>query len=422
MELRNGELYVMGRFMNVAERPRPALAAVDATTGALDTSVGATFSDPRRNGALSILSADLSPDGTKLVAIGNFTKVNGLDRYQIAVLDIAPTGTNRVSVANWQTGLYGDGCSASFQSYMRDVDISPDGTYFVVATTGAYNTTFLCDTIARWDFSRTGSNLTPEWTNYSGGDTFTAVGIAQNVIYVGGHQNYMNNPYIGDAIGAGAVRRDGLAALDPRSGATLNWDPSRERGYGVYGFEITDTGLWIGSDTVHLGKNFEYHARLAFMPLATGTTLPVDCAGELPGQVVSLGVSRSGTGATLDRVATRTLSATGTSTSSETLTAGTSLWRNLRGVVHDRRQAVHRLVRLDVQGADLRRHDVRPPDHHPAGARHDRGHRSDQPQLVEPVRHAGPLVDQRHVLRPGHGTDVLQQVRVERVELPDVLE
>ena len=159
---------------------------------------------------------------------------------------------------------------------MRDVDISPDGKYFVVATTGAYNTTFLCDTIARWDFSRTGSNLTPEWTNYSGGDTLTAVGIAQNVIYVGGHQNYMNNPYIGDAIGAGAVRRDGLAALDPRSGATLNWDPSRERGYGVYGFEITDTGLWIGSDTVHLGKNFENHARLAFMPLASGTTLPVD--------------------------------------------------------------------------------------------------------------------------------------------------
>ena len=91
MELRNGKLFLMGRFLNVGNQPRPALAAVDATTGALDTSVGATFSDPRSNGPLSILAADLSPDGTKLVAIGNFTKVNGLDRYQIAVLDIAPT-------------------------------------------------------------------------------------------------------------------------------------------------------------------------------------------------------------------------------------------------------------------------------------------------------------------------------------------
>ena len=130
---------------------------------------------------------------------------------------------------------------------------------------------FLCDTIARWDFSRTGSNLTPEWSNYSGGDTFTAVGITQNVVYVGGHQNYVNNPYIGDAIGAGAVRRDGLAALDPRSGATLNWDPSREGGWGVHGFEITDTGLWIGSDTSLIGKGNEIRPRLAFMPLATGT-------------------------------------------------------------------------------------------------------------------------------------------------------
>ena len=331
MELRNGKLFLMGRFMNVANQPRSLLAAVDATTGVLDTSVGATFAAPRNGGSLSILSGDVSPDGTKLVAIGNFTLVNGQSRYQIVVLDIAATGTNRVSLANWHTGLYGDGCSSGYQSYMRDVDISPDGTYFVVAATGAYSTQFLCDTVARWDFSRTGSNLTPEWANYSGGDTFTAIGITENVVYVGGHQNYVNNPYIGDAIGAGAVRRDGLAAVDPRSGATLNWDPSREGGWGVHGFEVTDTGLWIGSDTSLIGKQNEYRPRLAFMPLATGTTLPTDYAGELPGQVVSLGVSRSGTGTTLDRVSTRSLSATGTADSSEVLSAGTSQWRNLRG-------------------------------------------------------------------------------------------
>ena len=99
MELRNGELYVMGRFMNVGNRPRPLLAAVDRD----DRCAGHLgrchlLRPPPQRRALD-LSADLSPDGTKLVAIGNFTKVNGLDRYQIAVLDIAPTGTNRVSVA-----------------------------------------------------------------------------------------------------------------------------------------------------------------------------------------------------------------------------------------------------------------------------------------------------------------------------------
>ena len=112
----------------------------------------------------------------------------------------------------------------------------------------------------------------------------------------------------------------------------MNWDPSRERGYGVYGFEITDTGLWIGSDTSYIGKENEYRARMAFMPLASGTTLPIDYAGELPGQVVSLGVNQPLTfGTSLDRVTTRTLSATGTSTSSQVISAGTSQWHNLRG-------------------------------------------------------------------------------------------
>ena len=102
------------------------------------------------------MASDISPDGSKLVAIGNFTKVNGLDRYQIAVLDLT---TSPVSVADWQTNRYGDGCSRSFQSYMRDIDISPDGSYFAVATTGAYaspTAPYLCDTVARWESARPG--------------------------------------------------------------------------------------------------------------------------------------------------------------------------------------------------------------------------------------------------------------------------
>ena len=83
MELRHGKLYLMGRFLNAGNQPRPLLAAVDATTGALDADVSANFTDPRSGGSLSILAGDMSPDGTKLVAIGNFTKVNGQTRYQI---------------------------------------------------------------------------------------------------------------------------------------------------------------------------------------------------------------------------------------------------------------------------------------------------------------------------------------------------
>ena len=47
------------------------------------------------------------------------------------------TGASAV-VANWATSFYDPDCASAFQSYMRDLDISPDGRYAVVSTTGAY--------------------------------------------------------------------------------------------------------------------------------------------------------------------------------------------------------------------------------------------------------------------------------------------
>jgi PKD repeat protein len=323
--LRNGKLYVTGRFSKVANEPHTLLAALDPVTGAVDPTVKVTFSEPRRNGTLTIYDADITPDGSKLVAIGNFTKINGLTRYQIGVIDLT---TSPPSVANWHTNQYGDGCSSSFESYMRGVDISPDGSYFVVVTTGAYNRTYLCDVAARWDLNRTGSNLMPEWTNYTGGDTLTAVAITDDVVYVGGHQNYMNNPYAGDAVGNGAVPRDGLAALDPRAGATLSWNPSRERGWGVYGFQVTADGLWVGSDTVTIAG--QPRPRQALLPLVGGKELPTEHVGSLPANVYSLGLMQGGSGTQLDRVARHPMAAGGT-TGSQTISAGTSQWRNLRG-------------------------------------------------------------------------------------------
>ena len=319
-------MYVSGRFTTVGGLAHTLFAAVDPTTGALDPNVKATFTDPRSGGSLNIYASDITPDGSKLIAIGNFTRVNGQGRYQIAMLDLT---TSPISVANWSTNLYGDGCAGAFQTYMRDIDIAPDGSHFVVATTGAYNTTYLCDTAARWETTATGSALRPTWANYTGGDTLTAVAVTDSAVYIGGHQRWTNNPYAADSVGAGAVPREGLAALDPRSGATLSWNPGRARGVGVYGFHATSTGLWIGSDTDRIAGS-QYRGRMAFMPLAGGTTMPAEQVGSLPGTVMSLGLLQGGSGTTLDRTTSRTF--TGTSvTGSEVTSEGTSQWRDVRG-------------------------------------------------------------------------------------------
>ena len=165
---------------------------------------------------------------------------------------------------------------------MRDVEFSPDGAYFVVVTTGAgYFPETLCDTAARWESNATGSDLHPTWTNFSGGDTLTQVAITGTAIYVGGHQRWMNNGIVGDVAAEGAVSREGLSAHDPLTGIPFRWNPTRNRGVGVFAFLATPDGLWVGHDTTRLGG--ETHNRIGMFPLAGGTTPPVGTNATLPG-------------------------------------------------------------------------------------------------------------------------------------------
>ena len=316
MAVSGGRLYIGGTFKTANGIARSALAAVDPVTGALSGDVNLAFTGPR-TGTVNIDKFDISPDGTRLIAIGNWTSVAGLQRDQIVILNLA---TNPVTVTDWATTRFQQQCASVFDTYMRDVDISPDGSYFVIGTTGAYRAGSLCDTAARWETGATGAGQQPTWVDYTGGDTLYSVAITGTAVYVGGHQRWMNNSFVGARAGPGAVAREGIAALDPVNGLPLSWNPGRDRGVGAFALVATAQGLWIGSDTDRIGR-YEYHAKIAFMPLAGGTPVPESRVGTLPGDLFRIGTDNAMT--------RRAFTGTGVGAPS-TVTTGVD-WSTVRG-------------------------------------------------------------------------------------------
>ncbi|OPG11789.1 hypothetical protein [Microbispora sp. GKU 823] len=253
-----GALYVGGDFSRIGRSPRTALARVDAETGTVDPRFTVTPGDGRRGDPRIYAMAAVRD---RLVVDGSFTTLDGLRRPQLGVIDLT---TGRV--ADWGTEAYAPACKPDFPSYVRGLDLSPDGRYFVVVTTGgpAPRTSKLCDSAARFETYAKGEAVRPTWVNLTGGDSLYAVAVTGSAVYVGGHQRWLDNPRGADTAGPGAVHRPGIGAIDPVTGRALRWNPTRERGIGVKAFLTVKTGLLVGSDTTELGH--EYHARVGMFP------------------------------------------------------------------------------------------------------------------------------------------------------------
>jgi hypothetical protein len=260
---RASHVYIGGEFTTLAGKTHAPLARVDATTGAADANLNLPVTDPRQ-GALKVYKLAVNPADTRLVIDGTFTKVAGQRRYQIAMID---TSAKPAALTTWATERYATPCNVdSFDTYMRGIDFAPDGSYFVVVTTGGpFGTTQLCDSAARWETAKTGSGQNPTWVNWTGGDTLLSVSVTGKAVYVAGHQRWQDNPLGHDSAGPGAVSRPGIAALNPTGGKALAWNPTRTRGHGVESLVATSSGLFVGSDTDELGH--EYHGRVGMLPL-----------------------------------------------------------------------------------------------------------------------------------------------------------
>src|SRR3954454_6163947 len=265
-------LFVAGAFTTVGGVAHGGLATLNATTGALDPYMGVdvavnhnwTTGSTGAKGAGGVANIDIAPDGQRLVAFGNFKQADGLVRDQAAVVLLQAGGA--VVDPNWRTQRYEPACLAkSYDFYVRDVEFSPDGSYFVIVATGAHFAGTLCDTAARWEVVDTGNNVQPRWVSDTGGDTLHSVAVTGAAVYVGGHQRWLNNPLAGDKAGAGWVSRPGVRGMDPTTGKALPWTPTKTRGVGNKFIYPTSTGTWFGSD----GRRFAGLVRdsIAFTPL-----------------------------------------------------------------------------------------------------------------------------------------------------------
>lgn len=293
------QLLLGGFFSSVGGAKHQGIASLNAAGGQLTHFMKLNLSGHHNDtgsgaqGRVGIRQLDVSPDGVHLIAIGNFTRVDAVGRNQIALIDL---GDSAVVDRRWATRRFHAYCLKSrYDSYVRGVQFSPDGSYFVVTSTGGPDPGTLCDAAARFNVRSVGSQQQPVWVDSTGGDTLWTTAVTKTAVYVGGHERWMNNPQGHNNARQGAVPRPGLAALDPRTGLPMAWNPGRNpRGAGAFALLATGDGLWVGSDTEWIG-NFRYRRpRIAFFPLASGTRPPNERSASLPSTVYMTASSGSG--------------------------------------------------------------------------------------------------------------------------------
>jgi len=337
LALSGGRLFVVGTFSTAGAVGHGGFATLNPTTGGvdaymtIDVAVNHNYNGTGARAAIGVSKLDISPDGTRLAAIGNFKLVEGQSRDQAVVVLLQPGGP--VVDPNWRTTRYEPACSRNaFDTYVRDLDFAPDGAYFSIVATGGPHPGTLCDTATRWEVADTGQDVQPRWIADTGGDTLFSVAITGTAVYVGGHQRWMNNAGGKDTPAPGAVPRPGLAALDPLNGVPLSWNPGRHpRGVGAQALLATPEGLYVGSDTEYIG-NFRYlRPRIAFFPLAGGTPPAAQDTGTLPANVFLAGrpIATVG-GPGVNDVVKRFYDGLTTSPSSTLPTAGID-WSRARG-------------------------------------------------------------------------------------------
>jgi hypothetical protein len=296
LAVKGSALYAGGAFSTANGQPEKAIARLDASTGATDTSFHFTVANATTShAALQVRSMSLASDGSLLAIAGSFQTVNHQAVPRVALIDTGGGLRAAATLANWSAPILAATCL--FSDYVRAIALSPDGSFFVIATTGSLELKgpSVCDAAARFSTAATGQRVQPTWINFSGRDSFDSVAVAGSVVYVGGHNRWVNNECGNNAVcESNAVLVDGLAALDATTGLALPWwHPQTARGIGVQSLTTFRAGLYpgshggliLGTDVNEIGG--ASHSDLAMFLLASSAT-PTP-GGPIPSGIFSQG-------------------------------------------------------------------------------------------------------------------------------------
>jgi len=267
------DVYIGGNFLDISGVAATGLAKLDAGTGAVDTGlvfdIGATVKPSQY-----VQRVKVTPNGESLFVLHYGSELNGVERDAVAKLDL--TGATPV-LTGWQIDLLAQTAAnpndriRQCANQFRDLAISPDGSFLVIAGQGN-DVPPNCDSVLKYPTAGD-SLVTYDWSARMYSSVFS-LAVSDVAIYVGGHfcaapanpiepggisSDYplvlalcnVNDPL--DPINPSvqdenAVFRAQMAALDPATGQALDWDPGSNNFVAVWDLTLIDRGLLAGHD------------------------------------------------------------------------------------------------------------------------------------------------------------------------------
>lgn len=248
-------VYVGGFFTKIGSQTRRGMAAVDAATGALtDWNPNVTGS----SGFPGVLA--LAVSGSRVYAGGDFNFIGGKARNGLAALDASTNGT----ATDWdpKVSLTVRALAVSGSTlYAGGYGVKDNGSGSSVTGSIAFAADVATGALTAWAPNPSGfsQNLT------SVNDDVYALAVSGSRVYLGGSFKSV-----------GGLKRSGLAALDPATGAPTSWN------HGATLNSLPNAGiraLLCDGARVYAGGNFteiggQKRQGLAALDAASGAVLP----------------------------------------------------------------------------------------------------------------------------------------------------